>query len=124
MNKAHILVVDDDSKLTGLVRVILERIGGYRVQEENRPYAVLETARSSHPELIILDVQMPGRDGGDIAAELHADPELCSTPIMFLTSLVDKSRWQDGIPYLSKPFNPYELIETVRRLVPTLNGAN
>lgn len=121
MNKAHILVVDDDSKLTGLVRVVLERIGGYCVQEENRPYAAIETARYFHPGLIILDVQMPGQYGGDLAAELHADPELRSTPIMFLTSQVDKSRWQDGIPYIAKPFNPHELIAVVRRLVPVLN---
>jgi DNA-binding response OmpR family regulator len=121
--KAHILIVDDDSRLTELVRVILER-SGYRVQEENRPYAALETARNSHPELIILDAHLPGHGGEDIAAELHADPELRSTPIMFLTSLVDKSRWHDGIPYLSKPFNPYELIQVVRQLVPALSGTN
>lgn len=92
MKNAPILVVDDDSKLTALVRVILEKIGGYRVQEENRPYAALETARSCHPGLIILDLQMPGQEGGDIAMKLHADPQLHDTPTMFLTSLVDKSR--------------------------------
>jgi CheY-like chemotaxis protein len=123
MNNSPILVVDDDSKLTGLVRVILEKIGGYQVQEENRPFAALATARSCHPGLIILDLQTAGQDGGDIAAELHADPQLHDTPVMFLTSLVDKSRWLDGVPYLSKPFNPHELIQTVRRLVPALVGS-
>jgi CheY-like chemotaxis protein len=121
---SHILVVDDDSKVTGLVRIILERIGGYRVQEENRSYAAVETARECHPSLIILDVQMPGQDGGDVAAKLHADEQLRNTPIVFLTSLVDKSRWQNGIPYLAKPFNPHELIDTVRRLVPSLRVCN
>jgi len=118
MNKPQILIVDDDSKLTGLARVILERLGGFQVTEENRPYAAVDTARTCQPDLIILDVQMPGRDGGDVANELKGDPVLNSTPIVFLTSLVEKSGWTGGIRVLAKPFDPQELIRTVNRLLP------
>jgi len=118
MNKPQILVVDDDPKLTKLVRVILERGGGFQVREENRSFEAVNAARDYQPDLIILDVQMPGLDGGDVAAELKADPVLNATPIVFLTSLVDKSECADGIRVLAKPFNPQELIRTVNRLLP------
>ena len=117
-NKPKILVVDDDPKLTHLLRVILERLGGFEVSEENRSFAAVETARSCQPDLILLDVQMPGQDGGDVAAELKIDPVLNCTPIVFLTSLVDKSGCNDGIRVLPKPVNPHELIRTVNRLLP------
>ena len=118
MNKPQILIVDDDPKLTGLIRVILERLGGFHVREENRSYAAISTARAYQPDLILLDVQMPGQDGGDVAAELKLDPGLNSTPIVFLTSLVDESACNDGIRVLPKPVNPQELIRTVNRLLP------
>ena len=118
MQKPQILIVDDDSKLTGLVRVILERVGGFKVREENRSYAAVETARSYQPDLILLDVNMPGKDGGDVASELKADPVLNKTPIVFLTSLVDKNGLNGGIRFISKPFEPQELIRTVNRMLP------
>jgi two-component system OmpR family response regulator len=118
MNKVQILVVDDDPKLTGLVRIILERVGGFLVREENRSYAAVTTAREFHPDLIILDVDMPGRDGGDVAAELRTDPSFCNTPIMFLTSLAEKAGLHAGTQILAKPFDPQELVRTVCKLLP------
>ena len=88
MSKPKILVVDDDAKITSLLRFILERVGGFEVREENRSFAALATAREFRPQFVLMDVDMPGKDGGDVAAEFRADPDFARTPLVFLTSLV------------------------------------
>ena len=120
MSKQRILVVDDDSKISALVRFILERLGGYEVVEENRAFAAVTTARKIRPHFILLDVNMPGKDGGDIANDLRKDPNFNATPIVFLTSLVGRgeSGNHGGNVFLSKPVDPQLLIHTVRSLLP------
>lgn len=120
MSKSRILVVDDDPKLSGLLAVILDRVGGYEVREENRSFAALQTARSFRPHLILLDVDMPGKDGGAVFNEISVDPVLNGTPIIFVTSLVSKAEAgvRNGRRYLSKPVDPNTLLETVRSICP------
>ena len=122
MNKAKILVVDDDAKLSALTRVILERMGGYAVREENRSFAALSAAREFSPDLIILDVNMPGKEGGDVARELRELPQFAATPILFLTSLVSKEEngMLGGWRFLGKPVAPQLLLDTVRGLLPAM----
>ena len=122
MSKPRILVVDDDVKISSLVRIILERIGGFQVREENRSFAALETAREFRPHFMLLDVDMPGKDGGDVAAEFRADPALSGIPIVFLTSLVaSRELSQLGEDcFLAKPVDPQLLIRTVRSLLPAM----
>jgi CheY-like chemotaxis protein len=117
-----ILVVDDDPKLSGLVRTFLERLGKFEVREENRSFAALNTAREFQPDMVILDVDMPGKDGGDVAAELAADPRFAKTPVMFLSSLVtpQDSGLRNGRLFLSKPVEPLTLLRAVRSLLPAL----
>jgi CheY-like chemotaxis protein len=123
MNKPKILVVDDDPKLSRLVKTILEKTGKYEVQEENRPSAVLGTAKSYKPDMFILDVDMPGKDGGDVAREIQADPALSSKAVLFLTSLISPREAgkheieRGGMLFLAKPVNPAVLIETVGRIL-------
>ena len=120
MSNSKILVVDDDPSLSRLVAVILNRMGGYDVLEENRSFAALTTARSFRPDLILLDVDMPGKDGGAVAAELGNDPLFAHTPIVFVTSLISKGEAgiRNGERFLSKPVDPNLLLETVRSLCP------
>lgn len=120
MSKTKILVIDDDPKLSELLAVILKRVGGYDVQQENRPFAALNTARSYLPNLVLLDVDMPGKDGGMVSAEMNADPVLSTTPIIFVTSLVAKSEagMRNGSRYISKPVDPSLLLEAVRSVCP------
>ena len=122
MSKPRILVVDDDAKISSLVRIILERIGGFQVREENRSFAALETAREFRPHFMLLDVDMPGKDGGDVAAEFRADPVLSTVPIVFLTSLVaSRELSQLGEDcFLAKPVDPQLLIRTVRSMLPAM----
>ena len=86
----RILVVDDDPHATRMVKWALERTGRYEARELNDPTQVLDTAREFKPDLILLDVCMPGREGCEVAFQIRADAEFQSTPIVFLTSLVSE----------------------------------
>ena len=116
--KRRILIVDNDTNATHLVRILLEKTGQYLVLEENNSTKAYRSARIFRPDLILLDVIMPIRDGGEIAAQIRADPELQNTPIIFLTALVTPSEARagvhiDGHPFLAKPINIQELIRTI-----------
>src|SRR4051812_8713696 len=123
MEKKRILVVDDDPKLSNLVRMFLERTGLYEVVEENRSAHALETARAVKPDGILLDLNMPGKDGGDVAMELGRDPQLQNRPVLFLTSLVSTEEAGDhemklaGRLFLAKPVQPDALVAAVGRLL-------
>jgi len=123
MSKAKILVVDDDPKLSRLVKAYLENTRLFEVQEENRSSQAVATARAFQPNAILLDIDMPGKDGGQVAQELSADPTLAKTPVMFLTSLIsglEAGQYEierGGKRYLAKPVNPSVLIRAVHRLL-------
>ena len=116
--KRRILIVDNDRDSTHLVKILLERAGDYLVLEENDAIKAHQSARNFRPDLILLDIVMPERDGGEIAAQIQADPELQRTPIIFLTALVTKAEAQAGLqiqghPFLAKPINIVELIKGI-----------
>jgi CheY-like chemotaxis protein len=123
MNKPRILIVDDDPNVSRLVAAHFEKSGSYQVLVENRPYAAAATARSFRPHLVFLDVDMPGKDGGDVAAEIQADPTIANTRIVFLTSLVahneagEKTKMMGGFPFLAKPTTPAVLDRTVAEML-------
>src|SRR5882724_7023070 len=82
----------------------------------------LEAVRRERPDVVLLDVMMPGLDGWRVAEELLDDPETSGIPIVFLTAraeLRDRARGIDlgGIDYVTKPFNPVELAPLVRSLL-------
>ena len=121
--KRRILIVDNDTNATHLVRILLEKTGQYLVLEENNSTNAHRSARIFRPDLILLDVVMPIRDGGEIAAEIQADSELQSTPIIFLTALVTPAEAKagvhiDGHPFLAKPINIQELIHAIDQHLP------
>jgi two-component system OmpR family response regulator len=114
-----ILVVDDEPSVTRNLKLTLESGGGYEVLGENNATNTLSTARAFRPDLVLLDVMMPGLDGGDVAARLRADPLLRDTPIIFLTALVSNEE-TDGHEmlsgtetFLAKPVDIGELRQTL-----------
>jgi DNA-binding response OmpR family regulator len=114
----RILIVDNDKNTTHLVKILLEKTGRYVVFEENDSTRAHQTARNFRPDLIFLDVVMPERDGGEIAAQIQADSDLQNTPIIFLTALVTRAEARtglhiDGHPFLAKPIDIQELINTI-----------
>ena len=121
--KRRILVVDDDGDSTHMVKILLEMTGCYLVVEENDATKAHRDARIFRPDLILLDMMMPQRDGGDVALEIEADPGLQRTPILFLTALVTKAEARAGLqiqghPVLAKPINIPELIEKIEENLP------
>jgi CheY-like chemotaxis protein len=125
-DKKRILLVDDDSGLLDMMYEALTITGRFEVLTVDAPTRVLAEARAFKPDLMVLDVNMPGMDGGDVAALLSADPQLAGVPVMFLTSLLSKkeeSGRQHGPPdeedVIAKPITPSELIRHIdQRLAP------
>jgi DNA-binding response OmpR family regulator len=123
MNKPRILIVDDEPNVSRLVAVHLQNTGLYEVRTESRSYAATATAREFRPDLVFLDVDMPGKDGGDVAAEIQADRGLAGTKIVFLTSLIaaseagSKATTRGGFRFLSKPTSPAVLDQTIREML-------
>jgi CheY-like chemotaxis protein len=114
--KKRILVVDDRVSDTQLVKLSLERTNEYIVKAENDAKAAVAAAEAFQPHLILLDVMMPGIDGGELAAVFQAHPVLKSIPVVFLTAAVthkevDAGRGLvGGRPFLAKPIVLTELI--------------
>jgi two-component system, OmpR family, response regulator len=121
--KRRILIVDNDRDSTRLVKVLLERAGGYLVLEENDATKAHQTARNFRPDLILLDIVMPVIDGGEIAAQIQTDPELQRTPIIFLTALVTKAEAKAGLhiqghSFIAKPVSIPDLIKGIEENLP------
>jgi DNA-binding response OmpR family regulator len=116
-----VLVVDDEAPIRLLCRVNLEAEGMEVLEAADGPSG-LETARTEAPDVILLDVMMPGLDGWRVAEELLDDQRTAAIPIVFLTAraeLRDRARGIDlgGVDYVTKPFNPVELAPLVRELL-------
>ena len=116
-----VLVIDDEAPIRLLCRVNLEAEGMAVLEAPDGP-AGLNRARADDPDVILLDVMMPGLDGWRVAEELLDDPRTAAIPIVFLTAraeLRDRARGIDlgGLDYITKPFNPVELAPFVRNLL-------
>src|SRR6202163_3259249 len=116
MNKKRILLIDDEASNTRPMKVNLGRTGRYEVQTENNALHALETARQFKPDLIFLDVMMPELDGGQVAGQIEADPELKNVPIIFLTAIVTRNETgakgvvKAGRKFIAKPLNLEALV--------------
>ena len=116
-----VLVIDDEEPIRLLCRVNLE-VEGMTVLEASDGLSGLNLARATMPDVVLLDVMMPGLDGWGVAAELLDDPLTEDIPIVFLTARAevrDRARGLDlgGVDYVTKPFNPIELAPLVRALL-------
>jgi putative two-component system response regulator len=117
----RVLVIDDEPPIRLLCRVNLEAEGMEVLEASDGPTG-LEKARNEEPDVILLDVMMPGLDGWQVAEELLENDHTRLIPIVFLTARAearDRARGLDlgGIDYVTKPFNPVELAPLVRELV-------
>jgi two-component system, OmpR family, response regulator len=119
--KKKILVVDDEPSMTRMLRRNLESTGKYEVRTENSGETGLATARVFRPDFILLDVMMPGLDGGEVAARLKDDQALAKIPVVFLTAIVQKEETSStgstigGCEYLAKPVKTEDLVACIER---------
>jgi len=94
---AHkVLLIDDEAGFTELLKMNLEKSGDYEVRIENDSTRAIPVAREYQPDAILLDVVMPGMDGGDVQAQMQSDPELGRIPVIMLTALVDSAELSEG----------------------------
>jgi DNA-binding response OmpR family regulator len=121
----RVLIIDDEAPIRLLCRVNLEAEGMEVLEAADGP-AGLELARDELPDVILLDVMMPGLDGWRVAEQLIDDSTTTEIPIVFLTARAefrDRARGIDigGVEYITKPFNPVELADLVRGLLDRLD---
>jgi two-component system, OmpR family, alkaline phosphatase synthesis response regulator PhoP len=121
---AKILVVDDEAKIVRLVRSYLEQ-SGFTVVEANDGQTALIQARREKPDLVVLDLGLPGIDGLEVARTLRRERE---TPIIMLTARIEDTDKIVGLElgaddYMTKPFNPRELVARVRAVLRRTSGA-
>jgi CheY-like chemotaxis protein len=118
--KKRILAVDDEPRNTRLLKLYLEQTNNYVVREENDAKAALSTAEEFQPHLILLDVMMPGMDGGELAACYKASPKLKAVPIVFLTASITKGEVEasggrvGGQSFLAKPVVLTEVVACLK----------
>jgi CheY-like chemotaxis protein len=120
MIKTKVLIVDDDVAASRLLALGLEKTGAFEARVENVSTRALASARQFGPDVIFLDVCMPGADGGDVAFQIHGHPQLKSTPIIFLTSLVSGRETsgqaeRGGYEFLPKPASLAKVIDCIDR---------
>jgi DNA-binding response OmpR family regulator len=126
MSKRRVLIVDDDKNLSRLSGMILENSGKYEVMILNQSARALAAAIQFQAEVMLLDVDMPGLSGGDLAREAAMDSRLRDVPILFLTGLVRRDETLDGPiesggrQFLAKPVDPAQLLAAVGSLLPQL----
>jgi len=116
MKKQRILIVDDESGFTRLLKLTLERTGQYEVCEENDGTKAWLLARDYKPDIIFLDIVMPRVDGGEVAQQMRSDPMLAKVPIIFLTAIVSAKEGGHeigGFPFLAKPVSLDTIVKTI-----------
>lgn len=113
-------MVDDDQVIVKLLQVSFE-MEGYEVITANNGEEGIRRAAEDRPDLMVLDVMMPGMDGLEVARRLRRDPATASLPIVLLSAKAQAPDIHAGQAvadeYVTKPFDPFELLDRVARLM-------
>lgn len=120
-SRGHILVVEDEQDLQDLLKFNLER-EGFEVTGVADGELALSVCRSHSPQLVLLDLMLPGRDGLEVCKTIKSDPELASTPVVMLTAKGEEADIVVGLElgaddYITKPFSPRVLVARLRAVL-------
>jgi DNA-binding response OmpR family regulator len=122
--KRVVIVVEDDKPIGELLACVINDEEGYRAIHVTRPTEALRTMEQVRPDLLVLDVGLPGMSGLELYDRLRRDARLCSVPVMFETAVSKENRAEfrkRGIRnVLQKPFDLNELIANVKELAPPI----
>jgi CheY-like chemotaxis protein len=116
-----LLLIVDDSKDNRAIYAEFLDFRGYRVEEAADGYEALDKIPTLQPDLVVLDLSMPGLDGREITRRLKADPRTRAIPVLVLTGrlhLKDAALAAGADAYLAKPCLPEELIEKIQEMLP------
>jgi two-component system, OmpR family, alkaline phosphatase synthesis response regulator PhoP len=118
MSKQHVLIVDDDKEIVRVLRAYLEQ-AGFEVATAYDGSTALHIIHSERPELVVLDLMLPDKDGLDITRIVRSEPNLARIYIIMLTARVEDTDKVVGLElgaddYVTKPFNPREIVARVR----------
>ena len=120
VSKQRILIIDDEPAFTRLVKLNLEKTGEFEVREQNIAQHAVRTAREFDPNLILLDIIMPGTDGGEVYTSLKADPKLKNIPVLYVTATLSRHETGEhglasgGALYLGKPVTLETLLTCIK----------
>jgi CheY-like chemotaxis protein len=121
--KTRILIVDDESEYTSLIKASLEVGGYFQVAEENDAACAVDKAREFQPDLILLDIMMPNLEGNEVAALLRENPQFRTTPIVFLTALISEVDapkgyyFSAGYTFVTKLMSIDRLMQLIKDLI-------
>jgi DNA-binding response OmpR family regulator len=126
MKKGTILVIDDEKDLIELVRYNLEN-DGFDVIAATDGQSGLDVVKKHRPDLVVLDLMMPGLDGLQVCQQLRADPRSARIPLIMLTAKATEADRIIGLElgaddYITKPFSPREVIARVKALLRRMNA--
>ena len=118
----RLLLVDDEPDVRAVVRLSLERVGGWQVVDVDGGLAGVAAARREPPDAVVLDVMMPGTDGPETFRLLQSDLRTADIPVVMLTARVDRADRQAWLALgvrgvLAKPFDPLQLPAQLRELL-------
>jgi CheY-like chemotaxis protein len=122
MGGARILIVEDHPTMREAMRLVLEG-EGFEISEAGEGRAALDMVRSDPPDLVFLDLNMPGSNGSDVLTQIKADPATAGVHVIVVTATGEEGRERalamgaDG--YFTKPFSPIALLRTVERVLGT-----
>lgn len=113
-----IMIVDDEASLRALVRANLE-VDGFDVSEAVDGLEAMKMLESYRPDLILLDIMMPGKDGIEVLEDLADDQELRTIPVILLTAKGEQEDLERGASlgargHITKPFDPEQMVRTVK----------
>jgi len=117
----HVLLIEDEQNIIEAIRFLLSR-DGWRVDTHSNGHDAVDVIRTAQPDLVILDVMLPGKSGFDILTELRSKPDTLKLPVLMLTAR-GQSRDREmaekagASRFMTKPFSNAEVLEAVRELV-------
>ena len=124
MSQQYILIVEDEPKIAGLLQDYLESVGGYQSSVLDRGDLVLEQFRRKTPDLVLLDLMLPGLDGIEVCKQIRAESRV---PIIMVTARVEEIDRLLGLElgaddYICKPFSPREVVARVKAVLRRADG--
>jgi two-component system, OmpR family, response regulator len=122
MDPRSVLLIDDDPDIQRIAEFSLAAVGGWKVYLAGSGEAGLAAARAHQPDVVLLDVMMPGLDGPGVLARIQGDPALAGLPVIFMTAKAQRSEVQAYLALgatgvITKPFDPMLLASQVLALV-------